>query len=200
MFVIWQLWLWREPAELDVHAKVAGPALGPHPYPPPGGTGHRRGPTKPTADWQQEGQEIYPHYLVRSAYITDTGYKVTDLFRRCIKEVKNFVPIIKNVHRLVLNRPLANLKWCLYNLVCSSSWVFVLDIFFVHVFSKSPVPLNYRGGMLEIHDSIALKSRKNLSLAITKVRERCKAKKAFIAILCHCHTFLGSRISAMFQF
>lgn len=44
-------------------------------------------------------------------------------------------------------------------------------IFLGHVYSKSPVPLNYRGGMLEIHDSIALKSRKNLSLAITKVRE-----------------------------
>ena len=40
---------------------------------------------------------------------------------------------------------------------------------FFSLCSKSPVPLNYRGGMLEIHDSIALKSRKNLSLAVTKV-------------------------------
>lgn len=39
---------------------------------------------------------------------------------------------------------------------------------FIPIICKSPVPLNYRGGMLEIHDSIALKSRKNLSLAITK--------------------------------
>lgn len=63
---IQQLRLWRESTELDVHTEVAGPALSPDPYPPPGGTGHGRGPTEPSADRQQEGQEVHPHYLVRN--------------------------------------------------------------------------------------------------------------------------------------
>lgn len=55
--------------------------------------------------------------------------------------------------------------------------------------------------MLEIHDSIALKSRKNLSLAITKVRERerdakrTKLSLQFCAAVIHVH-FL-SRIKGL---
>ncbi|XP_062593146.1 metal-response element-binding transcription factor 2-like [Saccostrea cucullata] len=37
---------------------------------------------------------------------------------------------------------------------------------FLPIICKSPIPMNYRGSML--HDSIALKSRRNLSLAVTE--------------------------------
>lgn len=83
--------MWREPAELNVHAEVAGPTLSPHPHPPPGGTGHRRGPTESTADWQQEGQEVRPHYLVRNACMTDTGLQknrfIYEMYKKCLSSL-----------------------------------------------------------------------------------------------------------------